>query len=144
VTVVERQRPEPAIPSSHVVQPVGHAWHEGPKNPVAQTSQDEPLKPVGHVHWPDAEQTPEPEHGGEQALDSIAERDIEDMPGSWETSGAESQRTMRLDDPLPVVTAIQTLEDMAIAPAENGVELPDGGDVGRAANCGCPAYSAWG
>jgi hypothetical protein len=43
--VVERQRPEPAIPSSQVAQPAGHAWHEGPKKPFAHTSQDVPLKP---------------------------------------------------------------------------------------------------
>jgi hypothetical protein len=46
---------------------------------------------------------------------------------------------MRFDDAPPVVTAIQTLEDMAIAPAERGVdEFPDTGEVGRAANCACP------
>ena len=50
VLVEERQRPVPEMPSSQVVQPVGQAWHEGPKKPVAQVSQDEPLKPEGHVH----------------------------------------------------------------------------------------------
>ena len=60
-------------------------------------------------------------------------------------SGAESQRMMRLDDALLVVTATQTLEEMASAPAARGVdELPDTGEVGRAANCGSPAYNAWG
>ena len=78
-------------------------------------------------------------------MDSMAESDKEDMPGSWDTSGTESQKMMRLDDALPVVTAIQTSEEMAIAPAEMGVdELLDAWEVGRAANCGCPAYSAWG
>ena len=140
--VDERQLPEPLIPSSQVVQPAGHAWHEGPKKPFAQTSQDVPLKPEGHVHCPDAEHTPAPEHGGEQALDSIAERDNEDIPGSWDKSGTESQRMMRL---LPVVTAIQRLEDMAIEPAERAVdELLDAGVVGRAENCACPEYNAWG
>jgi hypothetical protein len=72
----------------------------------------------------------------------MAERDKEDMPGSWDTSGTESQRMMRLDDALPVVTAIQTFEEMAIAPAEMGAdELL--GEVGSATNCGCPAYNAW-
>jgi len=100
------------------------------------------LKPGGQVHWPDAEQTPAPEHGGEQALDSMAERDNEDIPGSWDTSGIESHKIMRL---LPVVTAIQRLEDMAIEPAEKGVgELFDAGEVGRAENCACPEYRAWG
>ena len=140
--VDERQRPEPVIPSSQVVQPAMHAWHEGPKNPFAQTSQDVPLNPEGHVHWPDAEHTPALEHGGEQALDSIAERDNEDTPGSWDMSGTESQIMMRS---LPVVTAIQRLEDMAIEPAEKGVdELLDAGEVGRAENCACPEYNAWG
>jgi hypothetical protein len=86
---------------------------------------------------------PEPEHGDEQAFDSIAERDKEDMPGSWDTSGTESQRMTRLDDALPVVTAIQTFEETAIAPAEIGAdELLDEGEVGSATNCGCPAYSS--
>jgi hypothetical protein len=74
-------------------------------------------------------------------LDSTAERDNEDIPGSWDKSGTESQRMMRL---LPVVTAIQRLEDMAIEPAEKGVdELLDAGEVGRAENCACPEYNAW-
>jgi hypothetical protein len=85
---------------------------------------------------------PAPEHGGEQALDSTAERDNEDIPGSWDKSGTESQRMMRW---LPFVTAIQRLEDMAIEPAERGVdELLDAGVVGRAENCACPEYNAWG
>jgi hypothetical protein len=51
---------------------------------------------------------------------------------------------MRLDDEPPVVTAIQTLEEMANELADNGVEaLLDVGEVGRAANCACPAYRAW-
>ena len=47
---------------------------------------------------------------------------------------------------LPVVTAIQRLEDMAIEPAVRGVdELLDVGEVGRAENCPFPAeYNAWG
>lgn len=50
---------------------------------------------------------------------------------------------MRLDEAPPVVTATQMLEEMASEAAENGVdELPDTGEVGRAENCACPAYSA--
>jgi len=46
---------------------------------------------------------------------------------------------MRLDEALPVVTATQMLEDMAIALANNGVdELLDCGAVGRAAYCASP------
>lgn len=74
-------------------------------------------------------------------MDSIAERDNEDTPGSWDTSGTESHRMMRL---FPVVTAIQRLEDMAIEPAERGFdELLDAAEVGRAENCACPEYNAW-
>ena len=50
VLVEERQRPVPEMLSSQVVHFVGQAWHEGPKKPVAQVLQDEPLKPEGHVH----------------------------------------------------------------------------------------------
>ena len=65
----------------------------------------------------------------------MAERDKEVAPGSWDMSGTESQRMMRLDDEPPVVTASQTLEEMASAPADKGAdELPDAGEVGRAAN----------
>lgn len=73
----------------------------------------------------------------------MAERDKEVAPGSWDMSGTESQRMMRLDEAPPVVTATQMLEEIASAPADNGVdELPDAGEVGRDANCACPAYSA--
>lgn len=42
---------------------------------------------------------------------------------------------MRLDDELPVVTAIQRSEDRASEAAEKGVEeLLDTGELGRAAN----------
>ena len=72
----------------------------------------------------------------------MAERDKEETPGSWDMSGTESQRMMRL---LPDVTATQRLSDMAIEPAEKGVgELLDGWEVGRAANWACPEYKAWG
>jgi hypothetical protein len=66
----------------------------------------------------------------------MAERDREATPpGSWDISGTESQRIMRLDDELPVVTAIQRSEDRASAAAEKGVEeLLDTGELGRAAN----------
>jgi len=32
--------PEPVKPWSHVAQPEGHGWQDGPKNPGAQLSQD--------------------------------------------------------------------------------------------------------
>lgn len=67
----------------------------------------------------------------------MAEREKEATPGSWETSGTESQRIMRFVP--PVVTAIQMLEDIASEPAERGTdELPDTGVLGRAANWDCP------
>ena len=50
---------------------------------------------------------------------------------------------IRLDEAPPVVTATHMLEEIASAPADNGVEeLPDAGEVGRAENWACPAYSA--
>lgn len=64
-----RHRPEPVLPWSHDGHPAGHAWHLGPKNPWAQDSQEEPVKPVGQLHVPEEVQTPEPAHGGEQAED---------------------------------------------------------------------------
>lgn len=64
-----RHRPLPVIPSSQVVQSAGHAWQVGPKNPGAHVSQDVPLKPGGQLHVPDAEHTPAPAQGGEQAED---------------------------------------------------------------------------
>jgi hypothetical protein len=67
----------------------------------------------------------------------MAERDMEAIPGSWETSGTESQRIMRFEPPL--VTATQMLEDSASAPAESGAdELFDTVLLGRAANWACP------
>jgi hypothetical protein len=67
----------------------------------------------------------------------MAERDMEVMPGSWETSGTESQKITRLEP--PVVIATQMLEDVASAPAERGTdELADTGLLGRAANWACP------
>jgi hypothetical protein len=40
-----------------------------PKKPSAQDSHEDPVKPVGQVQVPDAEQTLEPEQGGEQVDD---------------------------------------------------------------------------
>lgn len=68
-TGAERHRPVPEIPSSQDVQPWGHGWQFGPKNPWAHDSHEDPVKPVGQVHVPDAEQIPAPEHGGEHAED---------------------------------------------------------------------------
>ena len=42
------------------------------------------------------------EHGGEQAFDLMAERDMEVMPGSRETSGTESQKTTWLEPPVVI------------------------------------------
>lgn len=121
--------PLPAIPSSHDVHPVGHAWQVGPKNPAEQDSHEVPLNPVGHVHVPWAEQTPEPAQGGEQADDCISKRarEFEDPEGSWATSGIESQSTIRFE---PELTATQTLLEIERDPAERGVEEFEEGDVG--------------
>ncbi|KAF7975000.1 hypothetical protein HWV62_10605 [Athelia sp. TMB] len=98
------------MPSSQSVQPLGHFWQVGPKKPVEHVSQDVPLKPVGHTHVPVAEQTPDPEQGGEHAEDSISTsaRDPDEEAGSCVKSGTESQRITRLFA-LPAVTATQTL-----------------------------------
>jgi hypothetical protein len=84
MTVAVKQRPLPEIPSSQDVQPLGHCWHVGPKKPAAQDSHEVPLKPVGQVHEPAAEQTPDPEQGGEHAADcmSTRERDAEEPEGN--------------------------------------------------------------
>lgn len=74
VTTGTKHRPEPEIPSSQEVHPEGHGWQVGPKKPFAQDSQDDPVNPVGQVHTPEAEQTPEPAHGGEHAEDCISRR----------------------------------------------------------------------
>ena len=49
---------------------------------------------------------------------------MEDVPvGSWETSGIESQRTIRSLDEPPEETAVQTFDDSIREPAENDVVL---------------------
>jgi hypothetical protein len=77
MTVVVKHRPLPEIPSSQDVQPLGHDWHVGPKKPDAQDSHEVPLKPEGQVHEPEAEQTPDPEQGGEHAADCMSTRERE-------------------------------------------------------------------
>ena len=73
----------------------------------------------------------------------MAERDMEVMPGSWETPGIVSQKITRLGP--PVVIVAQVLEDIANAPAERGTDaFPDTGLLGRAANGACPEWKAWG
>ena len=47
----------------------------GPKNPSAQVSHEDPVNPVGQLHVPEAEQTPEPEQGTEQAKDWTSRRE---------------------------------------------------------------------
>ena len=39
------------------------------EKPSAQDSHEDPVRPAGHVHVPELEQTPAPEQGGEQADD---------------------------------------------------------------------------
>lgn len=48
VTMDFKHCPVPVIPSSQVVQLLGHGLHCGPKNPVAHVSHDEPVKPAAH------------------------------------------------------------------------------------------------
>lgn len=102
------------------------------------------MKPDGQVHVPEAEQTPEPEHGGEHEADSMSrsEREPAVPEGSCETSGTESQRIMRLFED-PEDTAAQTFEESASELAESGVpdELLPTGVVGRLENPAWPEYS---
>ena len=129
LTVAVKHRPLPDMPSSHDVQPLGHGWHFGTKNPDAQDSHEVPLKPVGHVQEPEAEHTPEPAQGGEHAADcmSTREREFAEPVGSWVKSGMESQKITRLLE--PVLTATQTFDDREREP-DNGVEVFEIGVVG--------------
>ncbi|KAF7794732.1 hypothetical protein EIP86_005870 [Pleurotus ostreatoroseus] len=136
-----KQRPLPEIPSSHVWQPAGHAWHVGPKNPEAQDSHDEPVKPAGHVHVPDAEHMPAPAHGGEHAADWISRIDklLSDAPeGSCATSGMEFHKIRRSEDDDPADTAAQTFEDRTTEPAAVDVEAREALFVGSAVNVDGP------
>lgn len=137
-----RHRPEPVIPSSHDVQPVGHAVQLKPKNPDAQDSQDAPVNPGGQVHVPAAEQTPLPEHGGEQLEDwtSTSASAPDALVGSCATSGTELQSTTRVFA-LPAVSANQTLEETTSEPAEMGMAVDElaTGAVGRLLNADWPA-----
>lgn len=76
--------PVPVMPSSQVVQLSGQGLHSGPKKPVAHDSHDDPVNPGAHWQVPEAEQTPEPAHGGEHADDwiSTSESDPELPSGS--------------------------------------------------------------
>lgn len=79
-TIGIKQRPDPEMPSSQEEQLLGHGRQFGPKNPCAQVSQDDPVNPGGHEHVPEAEQTPEPEHGGEHAEDWMSVNRSLDVP----------------------------------------------------------------
>jgi hypothetical protein len=111
----------------------------GPKKPEAQVSHEAPVNPGAQAHEPDAEQTPEPAHGGEHVEDSMSRRESEPalVEGSCEMSGTESQRMTRLLD--PALTAAQTLEEMAREPADKGCEAFVAGVAGSGAKAACPA-----
>lgn len=94
-TWVERQRPLPEVPSSHLSQPEGHGWHFGPKKPGAHDSHDEPPNSAGQMHCPAAEQTPAPEQAGEQLVDWMSSNASDGVRETWETSGTDSHRTTR-------------------------------------------------
>ena len=140
-TVAVKHLPEPEIPSSQDPHPAGHCWQDGPKKPRAQDSHAVPVNPGAHEQVPDAEHTPEPAHGGEHAADSIPRREREPAleVGSWAMSGIESQRMTRLFE--PAITEAQTLDEMAMEPADKGWEALVGGVEGRRAKAACPAYS---
>jgi hypothetical protein len=112
-TVRLRHWPVPVIPWSHFSQPSGQGLHWGPKNPSAHDSQEDPVNPGEHWQVPEAEQTPELEHGGEHALDWISTSvRPEALAGSWVISGTESHMMSRLFEG-PEVVATQTFEDSA-------------------------------
>lgn len=72
LTTALKHRPLPETPSSQVWQPEGQGEQFGPKNPLAQDSQELPVNPAGHAHVPDAEHMPAPEQAGEQADDCMS------------------------------------------------------------------------
>lgn len=117
-----RHLPVPDMPSSHVAQPAGHAWHVGPKKPAAQVSQAVPLNPGAHVQVPEAEHVPELAQGGEQVEDCMSRRDMDPelRKGSCAVSGTESHITTRPFDPKDIAT--QTLDAMASDWAARGVD----------------------
>ena len=113
----------------------------GPKNPGEHVSHDEPVKPGGQVHEPEAEQIPAPEQGGEHAEDwtSRIEMLLSAAPaGSWERSDTESQRIRRSPDEGPEETAAQTLEEIITELAAVDVESRVALLEGRAVNVDGP------
>ena len=120
-TVGIKHRPVPVMPSSQVVQPVGHAWHVGPKNPEAQVSQEVPLNPVWHWHVPDVVHTPAVEQEGVHADDWISKRERDPCMGSWAMSGTEFQMMTRLL--APASSATHAFDDTANELAVTGVEV---------------------
>lgn len=110
----------------------------GPKNPGAQVSHDDPVNPAGHVHTPEAEQTPAPEQAGEQADDCMSRREsVFSVPaGSCVTSGTASHRITRSLE--PEVRAIHTFEDTASELAVKGMEELAIGVVGSGENPAWP------
>lgn len=138
-----RQRPVPEIPSSHVSQLDGQAVQLGPKNPLAQVSQEEPVNPGEQAHVPADVQVPELAQTGEHTLDSMSSMEMVPalFAGSWETSGTDSQKTTRLLEE-PELAIIHTLEESASALADKGVdEFATRGEEGREMNVDSPEYS---
>ena len=138
-----RHLPVPVIPSSHFAQSAGHAWHVEPKNPGEHVSQEVPLNPVGQTHCPEAEHTPAPAHGGEQADDWMSSRaeGPDALEGNCDTSGTLSQKITRsLDDPVEI--AAHTFEDSASEPADNEVLFSR--VLGSCTKLASPEYLAWG
>lgn len=133
-----RHLPDPEIPSSQSLQPLGHAAQVGPKNPDAQDSHDEPVKPGAHVQVPDVEQIPFPEHAGEHALDWRSRTDMApERDPSWLTSGTDSQRMTRSVSPM--LTAAHTLGAIA---SEDAVILVDEFEMGSVGSFVCLAVPA--
>jgi hypothetical protein len=89
------------------------------------------------MHFAEAEQTVELEHGGEQEDDWISTRARGRViaGGSWETSGTEFQNIKRDE---PEVKAAQTLLESAKELAGRGMEELIGME-GKFENAACPA-----
>ena len=102
------------------------------------------MNPGGQTQVPDAEHTPAPAHGGEQAADWISRSwERPDAPeGNCETSGTLSQKMIRSFDE-PDERAAHTFDDTASEPGDIGVVLLDG-VLGSCAKLASPEYLAWG
>ena len=95
-----RHNPDPLIPSSHISQSEGHAWHSLPKNPDWQASHDEPVNPGRHAQDLCEVHIPPLVHAVLQEALCSWERITSDEKGTGNcsVSGDASQKITRLFD----------------------------------------------